>query len=263
MKDGSLKIRRVSHAAWIIAIIIVSTVMAMVFYWRAPGLSFYARDRLTQARGPIPPPDDIVIVAVDEASIARFGRFPWQRGLTAHAIDAISSTQPKAIALDILYSEPSTSADDTALADSIKRSGNSIVAAQLVETTDETGSPAARWLRPLPLIENSAAGIGHVNVATETDGVARELPLRKSDDQGQALWAMAVETIRVGEGVRPDTVRDVAGGVRLGTRAIPVARDVRTTRFGRLGPNGPEDTLSADRMAIDYVGPPGSFSHQT
>lgn len=263
MKDGSLRIRHASHAAWIVAIIIVSTMVAMVFYWRASGLNFYARDRLMQARGPIPPPDDIVIVAIDEASIARFGRFPWQRGLTAHALDAISSAQPKAIALDILYSEPSTSAEDTALADSIKRTGNSVVGAQLVETTDETGSPVARWLRPLPLIESSAAGVGHVNVATEADGEARELPLRKSDDQGQTLWALAVETIRVGEGVRPDTVRDGAGGVRLGMRTIPVARDARTTRFGTQGPNRPEDTLSADRMAIDYVGPPGSFSHQT
>jgi CHASE2 domain-containing sensor protein len=263
MKDGSLKIRHASHTAWIIAIIIVSTVLAMVFYWRAPGLNFYARDRLMQARGPISPPDDIVIVAIDETSIARFGRFPWQRALTAHALDAISSAQPKAIALDILYSEPSTSADDTALADSIKRSGNSVVGAQLVETTDETGSQVARWLRPLAVIESSAAGVGHVNVATEADGEAREVPLRKSDDQGQALWAIAVETIRVGEGVRPDTVRDVAGGVRLGTRTIPVAREVKTTRFGGQGPSDSEDTLNADRMAIDYVGPPGSFSHQT
>jgi PAS domain S-box-containing protein len=263
MRDGSVKIRQASHAVWIIAIVIVSTMVAMVFYWRAPGLNFYARDRLMQARGPIPPPDDIVIVAIDETGIARFGRFPWQRGLTAHALDEISSAQPKAIALDILYSEPSTSADDAALADSIKRSGNSIVGAQLVETTDETGSPIARWLRPLPIIEGSAAGLGHVNVATEADGQARELPLRKADDQGQSLWAMAVETIRVGEGVRPDTVRDVAGGVRLGTRTIPVAREVRTTRFGRQGANAPEETLNADRMVIDYVGPPGSFSHQT
>ncbi|HEV7799334.1 MAG TPA: ATP-binding protein, partial [Pyrinomonadaceae bacterium] len=87
--------------------------------------------------------------------------------------------------------------------------------------------------------------------------------LRKSDDQGQALWAMAVETIRVGEGVRPDTVRDLPGGVRLGTRTIPVTRDARTIRFGTQGPNDSGDTLNADRMAIDYVGPPGSFSHQT
>ena len=263
MKDGSLKIRRATHAAWIIAIVIVSTMVAMVFSWRAPGLNFYARDMLMQARGPIPPPNDIVIVAIDEVSIARFGRFPWQRELTAHALDAISSAQPKAIALDILYSEPTTSADDTALADSIKRTGNSVVGTQLVETTDETGSPVARWLRPLPLIESSAVGVGHVNVATEADGEARELPLRKSDDQGQALWAIAVETIRVGEGVRPDTVRDVAGGVRLGTRTIPVEQDVRTTRFGTHGLNRPEPTINADRVAIDYVGPPGSFSHQT
>src|SRR5882672_5532463 len=154
MKDGSLKIRHASHVAWVIAIIIVSTMVAMVFYWRAPGLNFYARDRLLQARGPIPPPDDIVIVAIDETSIARYGRFPWQRGLTARALDTISSSQPKAIALDVLYSEPTVATDDNDLADSIKRAGNAVVAAQITEIIDQSGAPAVRWLRPLAQIEN-------------------------------------------------------------------------------------------------------------
>src|SRR6267142_2226047 len=103
MKDGSFKIRRLSSPGWIVAIITVSTVAAMIISWRAPGLDLYARDRLMQARGPKPPPDDIAIVAIDEASIARYGRFPWARALTARVLDSISSSQPKAIALDVLY----------------------------------------------------------------------------------------------------------------------------------------------------------------
>ena len=256
-------IRHASRAAWLIAIIIVSTMVAMIFSWRAPGLNLYVRDRLMQARGPLTPPDDIVLVVIDETSIARYGRFPWQRGLTARALDTISSAQPKAIGLDILYSEPTIAADDTALADSIKRAGNAVVAAQLTEMTDQSGSPSVRWLRPLPLIENAAAGVGHANVSTEADGEARELSLRKADDQAQALWSIAVETIRVGEGVRATSVRDVPGGVILGIRTIPVEPDVPAPHFASRDTNSPVDTLRADRMAIDYVGPPGSFSHQT
>ena len=86
MKDGSARIRHASRAGWIVAIIIVSTVVAMVFSWRAPGVNLYARDRLMQARGPLPPPNDIVIVAIDEASITRLGRFPWSRALTVTSV---------------------------------------------------------------------------------------------------------------------------------------------------------------------------------
>jgi PAS domain S-box-containing protein len=263
MKDESYKIRPLGRATWIIAIIIVSTTVAMIFSWRAPGISLYARDRLMQARGALPPSDDIVIVAIDEASISRFGRFPWPRALTARALDTIYSSQPKAIALDVLYSEPTEGADDATLAAAIKRTGSTVAAAQLIETTDEGGAPAIRWLRPLPIIESASAGVGHVHISTESDGEARELPLRKADDQGQAFWSIAVETIRVGEGVNAASLRDVPGGVRIGTRTIPVTPDASTVNLAPRNANSRMDTLHADRMLIDYVGPPGSFSHQT
>src|ERR1700686_840340 len=112
MKEGSLMMRHASRAAWLIAIVVVSTIVAMIFSWRAPGLNLYVRDRLMQARGPITPPDDIVLVVIDETSIARYGRFPWQRGLTARALDTIPSAQPKAIGLDVLYSEPTIAGAD-------------------------------------------------------------------------------------------------------------------------------------------------------
>ena len=107
MKEESLMIRHAGRAAWLIAIVVASTMVAMILSWRAPGLNLYVRDRLMQARGPITPPDDIVLVVVDEASIARYGRFPWQRNLTARALDAISSAQPKAIGLDVLHDQVS------------------------------------------------------------------------------------------------------------------------------------------------------------
>src|SRR5712672_2897419 len=142
MNEKSIMMRHANRATWLIAIVVISTMMAMIFSWRAPGLNLYVRDRLMQARGPITPPDDIVLVVIDETSIARYGRFPWQRGLTGRALDTISSAQPKAIGLDVLYSEPTIAADDTALADSIKRAGNTVVAGQLTEITDQSGAPS-------------------------------------------------------------------------------------------------------------------------
>lgn len=263
MSDGLPKLGNANRAAWIVAIVLISTTLAMIVSWRAPGLNLYVRDRLMQARGPISPPDDIVIIAVDEASIARYGRFPWPRSLTTRALDTIASAQPKAIAIDILYTESTSETEDAALADSIKRAGNAVVAAQLIEIADEKGLPGTRWLHPIPQIENAAAGVGHVNVSTEADGTARELSLRKSDDQGKALWSIALETIRAGEGIRGASVRDVPGAVVLGSRMIPIMPDIPNVSFASRDINSRTDTSRPDRMTIDYVGPPGSFSHQT
>jgi len=68
------------------AIVLASALLGMLVNWRAPGLELYTRDWLMRLRGPLPAPDDIAIVAIDEHSIARYGRFPWPRSLTARAL---------------------------------------------------------------------------------------------------------------------------------------------------------------------------------
>ena len=102
------------------------------------------RDGMMRWRGPIAPPGEIVLVAIDEASIARFGQFPWPRSLMAQTIDQISAAQPRVIALDVLYTDPTNEADDRALAGAIARAGNVVVAAQLIQNAER-----AVWLRPL------------------------------------------------------------------------------------------------------------------
>src|SRR5262245_41392588 len=244
---------------WTIAIIVVSTLAAMAVMWRAPALKLAARDALVRARGTARPPDEVVIVAIDEASVKRYGRFPWPRRLMAQALQKISDAHPKVIAIHALYSEPTNEADDTALAEAVKRAGNVVVAAQLIET--QIGGAA--WLRPLPAIEKTAAAVGHGNVLTDFDGVARSLTLRQADDQGNALWAMAVEVIRVGDGLRPDDARDVPDAVKIGSRLIPVEEDADAGAYATRGAESSPQTFRASRMAIDYIGPAGSFTDRT
>src|SRR5262249_36958341 len=193
---------------WAIAIVFISTVAATLAMWRAPALKVAARDAMVRARGTARPPDDVVIVAVDEASVKRLGRFPWPRRLMAQALHKLSDARPKVIALNLLYADPTNEDDDDALVEAVKPAGNAVVAAQLVEAP----RGGAEWLRPLPAIEKAAAAVGHGNVLTDIDGVARSLTLRKTDDGGNALWAMAVEAIRVGDGLRPDDARDAPEG---------------------------------------------------
>src|SRR5262252_420348 len=263
MIDKPHKSRRARQIAWVIAIIAVSALAGMTLAWRAPGIDLYARDRLMLSRGRIAPPDDIVIIAIDEASIARFGRFPWPRALMANALDRVAATQPKAIALDVLYSEPTpaNNDDDQRLAAAIARAGNVIAAAQLIG--DNGGARPAEWLQPLPEMERAAAGVGHVNVLTESDGAARGLLLLAADDEGRSRWAMAVETVRIGDRLSETALRDLPQGVAIGARIIPVQREASLFIVNPRDSSTQTKTVSADRMTIDYIGPTASFATRT
>jgi signal transduction histidine kinase/CHASE2 domain-containing sensor protein len=258
-EDESILTSTYKSVIWYAAIVAVSSVLAMVVYWRVPGLELSGRDWLMRARGPLAVPDDIVIVAIDEPSIKRFGRFPWSRALMAQALDILRNAGPTAIALNVLYSEPVNRIDDSALAGAVAHAGNVVAAAQLV--SDAADQDRTVWLRPLPEIENAAAAIGHANVHTGFDGVARVLLLRETDDEARPLWALAVELIRLGDGVGPEAVRQLPEAVMIGKREVPVTRDP-----GNLMIESGEvkvQTMLAPRLMIDYIGPSGSFAPQT
>ena len=59
-------------------------------------------------RGPLPPPEPIVIVAIDEPSMAEIGRqWPWPRSLHAQLIQKLNKAGARVIGFDILFAEPS------------------------------------------------------------------------------------------------------------------------------------------------------------
>lgn len=244
-------------AAWAIAIIVVSTVVALVVDWRAPWLSLYSRDALMRARGVMASPGEITIVAIDDASIARFGRFPWSRALTAQVLDKISAAHPKVIGVSVLYSDATTESEDSALVQSIKNAGNVVVAAQL--STEQNRSV---WLRPLPAIEQSAAAVGHGNVLTDSDGVARAVLLREADDEAHTLWSLSAEIVRVADGAPASEIHEAPGTVRIAARTIPVITDQSTiVAAGQSG--GVPETFRASRLPIEFIGPTGSFAART
>ncbi len=48
----------------------------------------------------------VIIVDIDERSLAKHGQWPWPRNLMARLVDRVAETQPLSIGFDILFSEP-------------------------------------------------------------------------------------------------------------------------------------------------------------
>ena len=58
-----------------------------------------------QIRGKRDPGDEIVIVAIDEKSIKKLGRYPWPRRYVSQFVDRITDSGARLLALDVMYAE--------------------------------------------------------------------------------------------------------------------------------------------------------------
>ncbi|MDQ6993131.1 MAG: adenylate/guanylate cyclase domain-containing protein [Mariprofundus sp.] len=68
-------------------------------------------------RGPHQISDKVVIVGIDDQSLEHIGRWPWPRKKTAELLSLIAAGGPKAIGIDMLFSEPDQGQGASALAD--------------------------------------------------------------------------------------------------------------------------------------------------
>ncbi len=125
-----------------------------------------------------PVSDNIVIIAVDDDSLNRLGHWPWPRSLHARLLKRLQREAPRAIGLDILFSEADAThpAADQALAQAISASGNVVLPVYLSQSSPHAVPVEAL---PLPLFTRAAAALGHVNLDLDEDGIARRIFLRE------------------------------------------------------------------------------------
>ena len=184
-----------------------------------------------------PAPDDVVIVAVDEYSLAQLGRWPWPRRTHAQLLDALTDAGAKAVVLDIIFAEPDLfdPDGDQLLAQAIQRNGNVILpvlfeqryaGGQLIETL------------PLPDLIVAAHSLGHAHVELDADGITRSVYLKEG--VGSAYWP------------------------HLSVSLLALLGPLPSLLPGDLNPSPgtvvPSVQQRDHRVMVPYTGPPGHFS---
>lgn len=142
-------------------------------------------------------PDDIVIVAVDESSLAALGRWPWSRRTHARMVRHLSAEGAKVIALDLIFAE-SDSRDDDAdeLLGEALRSSARVALPVFLEQSRVQGQLIEQL--PVPPLAESAAALGHVHVELDADGLARSIYLLAG--LGEARWpALPLAMLRIAQ----------------------------------------------------------------
>lgn len=217
-----------------------------------PSLSAATLNTLFRLRGEKPPPDDIIILAIDDASLQQIGSWTWSRSVMASILDRITAAQPRAIGLDVIYAEPSDPSADKLLTEAIRRNGRVVLPAQLaaVGAEEPSDSPSAsNWLLPLPEIKSTAAGIGHAHADPDVDGVLRMIQLSKADESGARLWAFGLETLRVAERTAPNEIEETNDAVRLGRYKIDIHDEAKQATLPGV------TVIRPNEMFINYLGP--------
>ncbi|MCB1908765.1 MAG: CHASE2 domain-containing protein [Rhodocyclaceae bacterium] len=120
--------------------------------------------------------DRLLIIAIDERSLAKLGRWPWPRAVHGRLIERLRQAGSGPVALDVLFAEPDHQdpRSDQALADALRAHGRVVL-----PMPPAVGS----GLDGASLFSGDAAALGHVHVEFDPDGIVRSVHLWEHDGE--------------------------------------------------------------------------------
>lgn len=207
-------------------------------------------------RGPISTTGEVVVVALDDKSLAREGRWPWPREKMAQLVRQVQSASPQTIALDVIFAEPAPGDDVLARAllesqstilgyyfyqsdselikadvsdDVLQRSFESILPMAFPSVSGRYGQfpEMTGVVANVPVLARAAVAQGYFNVMPDGDGSVRRFYLM-ANYRGKVFPFMGLEALsRHEEGFDPVLVADNEGnleGISVGRRVIPTTK---------------------------------------
>ncbi|MBW4559679.1 MAG: CHASE2 domain-containing protein [Mojavia pulchra JT2-VF2] len=165
----------------------------------------HALSTFFQLRGPVVPPEDIVILAIDNQSISvpeqyyktdphqyaylePLKSFPYKRAAYAQAIEKLIKAGVRSVAVDVVFDTPSSYgvADDRQLQKVLQKYGNKVTLAALYENFETHQGTFVQLTQPQQMFHTGSVSMGTVNFPIEVDGkihrLASEFPKLLAQD---------------------------------------------------------------------------------
>ncbi len=119
--------------------------------------------------------NNIAIITVDDKSLDKIGTWPWSRTIHAELLTRLTDTKPKAIAFDILFTNPDSryAEGDRIFSAAIRANGRVVLPALHVKTPR-----GIKLLPPIPILGKSIAQLAHVDAEVDSDGLVRRVFLK-------------------------------------------------------------------------------------
>jgi len=186
-------------------------------------------------RGPLPTPEEVVVVAIDPPSVQNLGQWPFPRSYHARLVNQLAAMGAKVVAFDIVMDVGRGDQDDRELVDACRRAGNVIMAAQVDSSEDPIGGHR-RMMLVMPFEElREVCALGTVSFTKEEDSKVR-FASAGHEVAGMQIPLLSVHAAASYLGV--DTAKLITGNtLRVGETEIPLD--------------------SSGRFLINYVGQQG------
>ncbi|WP_371418269.1 diguanylate cyclase domain-containing protein [Anabaena sp. UHCC 0253] len=152
---------KLSIPGWIAMFIVTCLLKLGIFQ----PLEWMTYNNLFRLRGNTNWNQQVVVVTIDEKSLAEFKHFPWKRTRYIELLNVLNTAQPNVVVFDIIFSD--SSLNDAALAKVMQQHGNVVLA----QAWDTQGEP---WF-PVAELEAAAITTGHILGAKDGDGMIRKI----------------------------------------------------------------------------------------
>jgi serine phosphatase RsbU (regulator of sigma subunit)/CHASE2 domain-containing sensor protein len=242
-----------------VLVVLLAALLASAPPWHArlQGAWFDACQRLFPRRVHALP---VTVVAIDEASLRRYGQWPWPRSTLAALVRAIERQRPAAIGLDILMPEPDRLSPERVLADVAHGDPSLAPRIAALPSNDDALARALADARVVVPI----AGIGErgtrdftgppVLVIDRAGGATAATATRARTYAGALVNIAAIDRAAAGHGVisagrAGDVVRRMPMVVRIGDRFAPSL----ALELLRVALEAPAVRILADGPSIEAV----------
>ncbi|MGL5836972.1 MAG: CHASE2 domain-containing protein [Sphingorhabdus sp.] len=188
-----MSLRRRLLLEWLIIAVIGTLAVVLATQWRVTtAFDNLVYDQLSAFSRP-QADKRILLVNIDEASLAEVGKWPWNRGIHAMLIEKLAVGKPRSILLDVLLSEADLEENDQALAKAMRQAGN--VYLPINFPTPGSNGRAYDTELPVAVIASATKGIGHVNIVFDNDGIVRRVNLCFRPDSASPIWPHVTEQV--------------------------------------------------------------------
>ena len=216
---------------------LLATLAAAIVYLPASQLGIVQQlegellDLRFQARPPQPTSGEIVLVLIDDASLAEVGRWPWSRSLMADLVARLEAAGAGTVALDLLLAEPESSGVPTAALAPLLQGDDALARLpELIEQAEGDPRLAAEAARAgnvvLPILFEPAQDEGRPRTRDRRRSLPmrhfascsspRRCPISPSRRQAGACWHRSPSSAAPQQGSATSTRRSIAA-VRSGS----------------------------------------------
>ena len=187
----------------------LALIVSLVAAWTplASSLDNSAYDWMFALHDERAPMKDTALLAIDEASLAEMRGRRNLRCALGEALERVAKANPKAVAIDLILTEPGTDEEDACLERGLRVSPRLVLGADIPQTRG--------WEFPLERFAQTAKAVGHVHA--DPDPVSRHLPLMKAQGRTR-LWAMSLEAYKLVLGA---SILETPRELEVGGRQIP------------------------------------------